>query len=138
VGREGEFGFDRSGAILGAGAVAGWLAEHAPTGTPVGVAVAGTFGRGTGNLTGIAVATAAGAAAWLDPAALDEADEAAVGAWLAADDRPKVLHDAKPALLAFGERGWALPGIPTDTAPAPYLARPDPRPHDLPDRAPPY
>ena len=132
---EAESGFDLSGAILGAGAVAGWLAEHAPTGTPVGVAVAGTFGRGTGNLTGIAVATAAGAAAWLDPAALDEADEAAVGAWLAADDRPKVLHDAKPALLAFGERGWALHGIATDTALAAYLARPDQRSYDLTDLA---
>ena len=132
---EAESGFDLSGAILGAGAVAGWLAEHAPTGTPVGVAVAGTFGRGTGNLAGIAVATAAGAAAWLDPAALDEADEAAVGAWLAADDRPKVLHDAKPALLAFGERGWALHGIATDTALAAYLARPDQRSYDLTDLA---
>src|SRR5947209_11628048 len=39
---EAESGFDLSGAILGSGAVAGWLAEHAPAGTPVGVAVAGT------------------------------------------------------------------------------------------------
>ena len=66
---EAEAGFDLAGSVLTeAGSVAGWLAEHARTGTPVGVAVAGTFGRGTGSLTGIAVAAADGPAAWFDPA----------------------------------------------------------------------
>ena len=46
-----------------------------------------------------------------------------------------MLHDAKPALLAFGERGWALHGIATDTALAAYLARPDQRSYDLTDLA---
>jgi DNA polymerase I len=132
---EAESGFDMSGAILGSGAVAAWLAEHAPAGTQVGVAVSGTFGRGTGNVTGIGVATGTGAAAWFDPATLDEADDRAVGEWLAAHDRPKVLHDAKPALLAFTERGWSLHGIATDTALAAYLARPDQRSYDLTDLA---
>jgi DNA polymerase-1 len=132
---EAESGFDLAGAVLPTGAVAGWLTEHTPAGTAVGVAVSGTFGRGTGNLTGVAVATDDGVAAWFDPAALDSADEEAVAAWLAAPDRPKVLHDAKPALLAFAERGWTLHGIATDTALAAYLARPDQRSYDLTDLA---
>src|SRR3954470_20703638 len=79
---EAESGFDLSGTVLAAGQVAGWLGEHARE-APVGVAVTGRFGRGTGELTGIAVATGDGPAAWFDPAALDEADERAVAGWLA-------------------------------------------------------
>ncbi|MPZ25453.1 MAG: DNA polymerase I [Micromonosporaceae bacterium] len=132
---EAEAGFALAGEILAAGAVAGWLATHAAGAEPVGVAVAGTFGRGTGDLTGLALATAAGPAAWFDPAALDQADEAAVAAWLADPQRPKVLHDAKPALLAFEARGWALAGVSADTALSAYLARPDQRSYDLVDLA---
>jgi DNA polymerase-1 len=132
---EAESGFDLEGAVLHTSEVAGWLAERAPVGTPVGVAVSGTFGRGTGTLTGVAVATADGVAAWFDPTELDPADEAAVAAWLAATDREKVLHDAKPAMLAFAERGWELHGIANDTALEAYLARPDQRAYDLTDLA---
>jgi DNA polymerase-1 len=132
---EAESGFDLAGTMLIPGAVAGWLDTHAVTGTRIGVAVSGTFGRGTGSLTGIAVATADGPAAWFDPAALDAADEQAVAAWLADPERPKVLHDHKPALLAFGAHGWVLDGVVTDTALAAYLARPDQRSYDLTDLA---
>jgi DNA polymerase-1 len=132
---EAEAGFDLAGKVLGAGEVAGWLAEHTPVGTPVGIAVTGTFGRGTGSLTGVAVATATGAAGWFDPAALEPADEAAVAAWLADPARPKVLHDSKPALLAFAAHGWTLRGVTRDTALAAYLARPDQRSYDLTDLA---
>ncbi|MBO4208191.1 DNA polymerase I [Micromonospora echinofusca] len=133
---EAEAGFDLAGAVLTEpGAVAAWLAGHTPAGTPVGVAVTGTFGRGTGTLTGVALATADGAAAWFDPAGLDPADEAAVGAWLADAERPKVLHDSKPALLAFAAHGWGLAGVLRDTAIAAYLARPDQRSYDLTDLA---
>ncbi|GAA1765582.1 DNA polymerase I [Luedemannella helvata] len=132
---EAEAGFDLDGVVLDAGTVAGWLATHAPVGVAVGVSVAGTFGRGTGSLTGVAVATADGPAGWFDPAALDEADEAAVAAWLADPTRPKVLHDSKPALLAMAAHGWHLRGVATDTALAAYLARPDQRSYDLVDLA---
>jgi DNA polymerase I len=131
---EAESGFDLAGTILGAGQVAGWLARHA-LGAPVGVAVTGRFGRGTGELTGIAVATGDGPAAWFDPAALDEADERAVAEWLADADRPKVIHEAKPAMLAFRAHGWALAGVRVDTALAAYLAKPDQRAYDLTDLA---
>jgi DNA polymerase I len=131
---EAESGFDLSGSILRAGEVAGWLREHAGV-APVGVAVTGQFGRGTGSLTGIAVATGDGPAAWFDPAALDENDERAVAAWLAEPTRPKVIHDAKPAMLAFRAHGWQLAGVRVDTALAAYLAKPDQRAYDLTDLA---
>jgi DNA polymerase-1 len=131
---EAESGFDLDGAVLAPGAVAGWLATHARE-APVGVAVTGQFGRGTGSLTGVAIATGDGPAAWFDPAALDESDEQAVSAWLGDPDRPKVIHDAKPAMLAFRAHGWALAGVRVDTALAAYLAKPDQRAYDLTDLA---
>jgi len=132
---EAEGGFDLAGAVLAPGQVAAWLDTHTPEGRPVGVAVAGRFGRGSGTLSGFAVATADGAAAWFDPAGLDEADDAAVAGWLADAARPKILHDAKPALLAFAARGWTLHGVQVDTALGAYLARPDQRTYDLTDLA---
>ncbi|HET6480714.1 MAG TPA: DNA polymerase I, partial [Actinoplanes sp.] len=131
---EAEAGFDLDGRVLAVGEVAGWLAAHA-TQAPVGVAVTGTFGRGTGSLTGVAVATGDGPAAWFDPAGLDDADERAVADWLADPDRPKVLHDAKPASLAIRAHGWTLAGVRVDTALAAYLAKPDQRAYDLTDLA---
>ncbi|BCB74106.1 DNA polymerase I [Phytohabitans flavus] len=132
---EAEAGFELDGSVLSGGEVSGWLESYAPVGTPLGVAVAGRFGRGTGELTGVALANAEGQAAWFDPAELDEGDEAAVGAWLADTKRPKVVHDSKPALLAFRARGWELRGVTRDTAIAAYLARPDQRTYDLTDLA---
>ena len=130
---EAEAGFDLDGAVLGPGQVAGWLAGNAPAGTPVGVAMTGAFGRGTGHLDGVAVATAGGPTAWFDPAALDAIDEPAVGSWLADAARPKVLHDAKPVALACAAHGWTLRGLSRDTALAAYLAHPDQRSYDLVD-----
>jgi DNA polymerase-1 len=132
---EAEAGFDLTGEILAPGTVAGWLARHAAGAEPVGVAVAGMFGRGTGALSGVALATAGGPAGWFDPAALDQAEEAAVAAWLADPARPKVLHDAKPALLACEAQGWVVAGIAADTALSAYLVRPDQRSYDLVDLA---
>jgi DNA polymerase I len=131
---EAEGGFDLAGSVLSGAELAAWLTEHA-TGEPVGVAVSGTFGRGTGSLTGVAVATGDGRGAWFDPADLDAVGEAAVGEWLADPNRPKVMHDGKPALLAFAARGWSLRGLVTDTALGAYLARPDQRSYDLTDLA---
>jgi DNA polymerase-1 len=131
---EAESGFEVDGEVLREpGSVARWLEEHA-TGL-TGIAVSGTFGRGTGNLTGVALAGAGQAAAWFDPAALDSVDEAAVAAWLADEAKAKVIHDAKPAMLAFAAHGWQLGGLSSDTALAAYLARPDQRSYDLADLA---
>ncbi|MFG2055916.1 DNA polymerase I [Micromonospora sp. NPDC048930] len=136
---EAEAGFELAGAVLTApGALAGWLETHAPAGTPVGVAVkldTGPNRRHTASVTGMALATAGGAAAWFDPATLDAGDEAALAGWLADAARPKVLHDSKPAVLAFAAHGWDLQGIARDTQIAAYLARPDQRSYDLTDLA---
>ncbi len=132
---EAELGFDLAGELIPTGGVGAWLERHAPKGVAVGVAAAGMFGRGTGALTGMAVAAAGGPAAWLDPTALDADDENAVAGWLSDDARPKVIHDAKPVMLAFTAHGWSLSGVETDTALAAYLARPDQRSYDLTDLA---
>jgi DNA polymerase-1 len=132
---EAEGGFDVETTILRTGEVTAWFEGHVHKGTAIGVAVAGAFGRGTGTFTGIALATPDGQAAWFDPAALDEADEATVATWFGDQHRPKLLHDAKPAVLAAGAHGWTLRGLATDTALAAYLARPDQRSYDLTDLA---
>ncbi|MBB5476500.1 DNA polymerase I [Micromonospora parathelypteridis] len=136
---EAESGFDLAGEMLTEpGALAGWLGTHAPTGTPVGLAVkldTGPNRRHTASITGLALATAGGAAAWVDPARLDPTDDGALAAWLADAQRPKVLHDSKPAVLACAAHGWQLAGIVRDTQIAAYLARPDQRSYDLTDLA---
>ncbi|MGW3602503.1 DNA polymerase I [Micromonospora sp. NPDC005161] len=136
---EAESGFDLTGEVLTApGALSGWLAAHVPTGTPVGMAVkldTGPNRRHTASIGGLALATAGGAAAWVDPAGLDPADEGALAGWLADAQRPKVLHDSKPAVLACAAHGWELAGVVRDTQIAAYLARPDQRSYDLSDLA---
>ncbi|MFY1703254.1 DNA polymerase I [Micromonospora sp. WMMA1923] len=136
---EAESGFDLTGQVLTApGALAGWLETHAPAGTPVGVAVkldTGPNRRHTAGVLGLALATADAAAAWVAPATLEATDENALAGWLADPARPKVLHDSKPAVLAFAAAGWSLAGIARDTQIAAYLARPDQRSYDLTDLA---
>ncbi|MEW1586077.1 DNA polymerase I [Micromonospora vinacea] len=136
---EAESGFDLTGEVLTEpGALAGWLTTHVPTGTPVGLAVkldTGPNRRHTASITGLALATAGGAAAWIDPVRLDPTDEGALAGWLADEQRPKVLHDSKPAVLACAAHGWQLAGIVRDTQIAAYLARPDQRSYDLTDLA---
>src|SRR5262249_27848464 len=48
---------------------------------------------------------------------------------------PKIIHDAKPAMLAAASHGWQLDGLHRDTALQAYLARPDQRSYDLTDLA---
>jgi DNA polymerase I len=128
-----EEGFDLQGVRLARGELAGWLKEHVAADERTGLAVQGSWGRGTGVVTGVALATAAGAAAWFDPSELTPEDESAWTAWLADPKQPKALHDAKGPLLAFLERGWTLAGITSDTQLSAYLVRPDQRSYDLAD-----
>jgi DNA polymerase I len=125
--------FDVEIALPGPEEVAGWLAEHAAADGRTGVAVSGTWGRGTGNLTGLALATPDGAGAYLDPATLTEDNERALAAWLADPARPKAMHDAKGPIHALAARGLDLAGLTTDTALAAYLALPGQRSFDLAD-----
>ena len=130
---EADAGFEVEAQLLGPDEVASWLAEHASGTGRTGLAVSGTWGRGTGTVTGIALATSGGAGAHLDPTQLTEADERALAGWLADADRPKAVHDAKGPTLALAAYGWELNGVTSDTALAAYLALPGQRSFDLAD-----
>jgi DNA polymerase-1 len=132
---EADEGFEVDGRVLEPGDLAGWLAEHAASGERVGVSVAGTWGRGTGVVTGIAFAAPDGTAAYVEPEQVTEEDDRALAAWLADPQRPKALHDVKGPILALAARGWSLAGVTSDTALAAYLALPGQRSFDLGDLA---
>jgi len=118
--------------LLGPDQVAAWLAAHSST-ERSGLAVAGTWGRGTGHLTAVAIAAPDGHGAHIDPTALTEDDERVLAAWLADPAHPKVMHDAKGPMHAFAARGFVLAGLACDTALAAYLALPGQRTFDLAD-----
>jgi DNA polymerase-1 len=132
---EADEGFEVDGTILAPGDVHGWLHEHVRGEGRVGVSVAGTWGRGTGVVTGVALAAADGTAAYIDPEQLTEDDEKALVEWFADAAQPKALHDVKGPMLAFAERGWTIDGVTNDTALAAYLALPGQRSFDLGDLA---
>jgi DNA polymerase-1 len=130
-----EGGFDVAEDVVGAGGLGDWLAAHARTGH-TGLVFRGTWGRGTGELTGIALAAADDHATFVDLGPdLDVVDEQALAGWLADPDTAKVVHDVKGPLLAVAARGWELAGVVSDTALAAYLALPGQRSFDLGDLA---
>ncbi len=126
-------GFELTGTILAPDAVAAWLASHAAAGTVTGISVLGQWGRGTGDVTGIGLATATGIAGYLDPATLTPSDDRALAAWLADPGTAKALHDVKGPAHALHARGWEIAGVTMDTALAAYLVAPDQRSYDLAD-----
>ncbi|MEO6714270.1 MAG: DNA polymerase I [Mycobacteriales bacterium] len=131
---EADEGFDVSGRTLAAGELADWLAGLTP-GARVGLAVRGGFGRGHGEITGLALAVEDGGGAFVDPIELTGGDDAALATWLADESAPKAAHDIKMALLGFADRGWTLGGLTSDTALAAYLALPGQKVFDLGDLA---
>ncbi|MGZ5389792.1 MAG: DNA polymerase I [Aeromicrobium sp.] len=128
-----EEGFEFEGENLAEGSVRSWLEKHLLGNDLVGVHVAGSWGAGTGRIDGIALATSAGAAAYVNVVALSPDDDAALADWLGDADKPKVLHDAKGPMHAIAAQGWTLRGLVSDTALAAYLLRPDQRSYDLAD-----
>ncbi|NYE12786.1 DNA polymerase I [Actinomadura citrea] len=130
---EAEEGFDVEVEALEPGALGAWL--DANTAERIGVAVTGTWGRGTGEITALALASTKGPAVHLDPVELIEDDERALAAYLADPARPKAIHEAKGPMLALAARGMRLEGVTSDTALAAYLALPGQRTFDLADLA---
>ncbi|MGI5202670.1 DNA polymerase I [Spirillospora sp. CA-108201] len=128
---EAEEGFDVEVEALEPGALGAWL--DANTAGRIGVAVTGAWGRGTGEITALALASTKGPAVHLDPVELIEDDERALAAYLADPARPKAVHEAKGPMLAFAARGMRLEGVTSDTALAAYLALPGQRTFDLAD-----
>ena len=130
-----EGGFDVAEDELPAGGLGAWLDANARTGR-TGLIFRGTWGRGTGELTGLALAAGNDRATFVDLGpVLDAADEQALAAWLADPSAPKVVHEVKGPLLAVWARGWELEGVVSDTALAAYLASPGQRSFDLGDLA---
>jgi len=130
---EAQGGFDLDANVLGSEDVPGWLAHHAPAGSRVGMHVVGRWGRGTGEATAVAVATAAGVAAYVPLLDLDDEADTALADWIGDPSCAKVLHDAKGPIHALAGRGMTLRGLVSDTALAAYLVRPDQRSYDLAD-----
>ncbi len=128
-------GFDIDLTVLGPGEVTGWLAAHASADGRAGLAASGDWRRGTGTLTGLAIAAPDQAAAFIDPVSLTEEDDKALGGWLSDPARPKAMHDAKGPMHALAARGLELRGLTSDTALAAYLALPGQRSFDLADLA---
>ena len=126
-------GFDVDVVSLGPDDVAAWIEGNVVGPGRSGLAVSGSWGRGTGTMTGLAIAAPGGAAALVDPTRLTESDDKALGAWLADPDKPKALHDAKGPMHALAARGFELAGLTSDTALAAYLALPGQRSFDLAD-----
>jgi DNA polymerase-1 len=132
---EADQGFEVDVRALGSGELPEWLAEHAQTGQRSGLAFRGTWGRGTGTLSGIAIAAPDGSAGWIDPTQLTPEDESALIGWLQDPKQPKAAHDVKGPLLALAAHGLPLEGVTNDTALAAYLALPGQRSFDLADLA---
>lgn len=127
----GQPAFSMEGSELGPGEVRAWLDEHTDAATAI--AFVGSWGSGTGDLQGLALAAGESAAAWVDCAGLSPDDEQALAAWLADEQRQKIVHDGKGPLLAMWARGWELAGVTMDVALAAYLLRPDVRGQELAD-----
>ncbi len=108
-----------------------WLAEHSDS--QLALVVVGTWGRGTGTVDRLVVAAAEAPVLVVDCADLDDEDAAAIAAWLADEDCPKVMHDAKGPMLALTAHGWRLRGLRMDTALAAYLLLPGQRSFELAD-----
>jgi len=128
-----EDGFDVRGGALEPGTVAAWLAEHVSGTTRSGLAVVGTHAAYDGDATALAIAAADGEGAFIDTATLTPDDEAALAAWLADENKPKALHEAKAAMHDLAGRGWRLAGVTSDIALAAYLVRPGQRSFSLDD-----
>ncbi|PID54581.1 MAG: DNA polymerase I [Micrococcales bacterium] len=135
---EADHGFEMDITQPAGAQVTAWFDAHtAPAAGPAGVSVSGVLGVGSpdagADAYGLAVAAPDGASAWFDLAGLDPAGERALRTWLADEDRPKVMHDAKPELHALLARDMPLAGLAGDTKLAAYLSRPDQRSYDLAD-----
>ncbi len=125
-------GFEVRGGALESGTLAPWLAEHSD-GQRFGVAVMGSQVAFDSDATAVAIVAADGDGRYLDTAALDPDDEAALASWFADSDASKALHEAKLAMHALQGRGWTLAGVSSDTALAAYLVRPGQRSFALDD-----
>lgn len=104
--------FEVSGERLAADDVAGWLDAHA--GALTAAEFVGHWGSGTGDVTGVALAAADGAGAYIDTADLTpRLTRRSLPGWPTLP--AKAVHGAKGPTLACWARGWDLVGVTRDT-----------------------
>ena len=114
--------------------VGDWLRRVAPAGgSPVAVAVSGTWKAGTGRVDGVAIAAADGAVGFVDLAECDAEGCPALREWFADSTVQKIMHDAKGPLVALAAWDWAVAGLVGDTALSAYLLLPGQRSFALED-----
>ncbi|MEO7127217.1 MAG: 5'-3' exonuclease H3TH domain-containing protein, partial [Nakamurella sp.] len=123
--------FDIDAAVIAPGGLGEWISAHCAG--RVGVICQGTFGSGAGDVHHVVLAAADDAATVIDVSGMTAQDDVALGAYLASDAHPKILHDAKPQLNALLQRGWRVAGVDCDTALAAYLLLPGQRTFDVAD-----
>ncbi len=113
------------------GGLGAWLAVR--VGKRLGLEVRGRAVPGSGDADLLALGDADAHAVVVDLTEIDPADDAALGAWLADEDAPKVVHGGKARWHELQGRGYALRGVTLDTELAAYLCHPDQRTFDLED-----
>jgi DNA polymerase-1 len=116
---------------LSADSVPTWLAAHGAG--PVGLVVAGRWGRGTGEVDSLSLAAADADVLAVDLGAASAESADALARWLADPATEKVMHDAKGPILALMARGWQVHGLVMDTALAAYLLLPGQRTFEIAD-----
>ncbi len=112
--------------------IAPWLAKQPES--LFGLAIEGTWGRGSGVVHAVAIAGADETVA-IDIAQLADKDATALRSWLADPAVPKAVHDANGVMLALSACNLPVDGVVRDTALMGYLLRPDQRTYDLTDLA---
>ncbi|MDU0478517.1 DNA polymerase I [Staphylococcus chromogenes] len=108
------------------------LDEWLPGRGPLAVAIEGHGVPAAGDAHTLALIDANRHAVLIDLADLSEAEDRALGNWLASDE-PKFLHEAKAAFHMLAGRGYELNAIAHDTAIAAYVLRPGQRTYALAD-----
>ncbi len=130
-------GFEVDVADVARGGLGDWLEPRSRR--PLGIDVAGTYVAAGGDAWSLALADPGAddgdrpVAVALDLTDLDQADDAALAAWLADPAAPKIAHGAKTAWHELAARGYRLDGVGFDTELAAYLCHPDQRGYDLGD-----
>ncbi len=113
-----------------------WPTWLSAAGSPVAVAVRGSWGRGTGEVSALGLAAEDVDTLVVELDGLAPDDDAALARWFADETIGKVLHDANGPMLALRARGWPLTALVGDTALAAYVVLPGQRSFDLTDLVP--
>lgn len=104
------------------GDLVAWLTSNPATLSATAVAVAGTWGAGTGHVTSVCLARSdTDESVWFRPDELGPTDASGWYRWLSDPTERKVMHGAKGPMLAWAAQGVWLAGLESDIELAAYL-----------------